>query len=203
MAKYTHEKLAAMEAADEWKGAGTYFCTTPDDFDLGGEHCETVEELALYLLPQFEKYGDDVYASLLQLDEEPPTPKALPSIRTGIYAYITRGQCNAIYKAFKQGQLTPPKDCRGKVKRPGFVYRYEGETTGHYPHMVANTARRVEENNRAFLLNCQVAAIKTVAACIFEGRLEEAQMVLDGQHEGFNWDWLPSGVEPAKMWRVV
>ena len=111
----------------------------------------------------------------------------------GSYDYVTRKQCNVIFKAFKRGQLTPPKDCRGKVKREGFVYRYEGVSRrcGFY----------LDKDED--LLNCQLEAVREVCSAICNGELDKAQAILDGEDETFNWNYLPPDVEPSKMWRVV
>lgn len=68
----------------------------------------------------------------------------------GSYDYFTRKQCNVLYKAFKRGELIPPKDCRGKVKRAGFVYRYENQRRycGFYL------------SKEQDLTNCQLAALR-------------------------------------------
>lgn len=111
----------------------------------------------------------------------------------GSYDYFTRKQCNLLFKAFKRGQLTPPKDCRGKVKRAGFVYRFEGQTRYCGWHLTP------EQN----LINCQLAALRETIGRLCSGDVEGAQKVLDGEDEGFNWGHLPNGVEPRKMWRAV
>ena len=107
------------------------------------------------------------------------------------YKYFTRKQCNVIYKAFKNGQLTPPKDCRGKVKREGFVYNYEGASFRH--------GFNLSKENKLF--NGQILTLETVVGLICKGEYEEAQLVLDGKL--YFRDHFPEWVEPEKMWKVV
>ena len=109
------------------------------------------------------------------------------------YDYFTRKQCNVLFKAFKRGELTPPRDCRGKVKREGFVYRYENQSRYCGLHVTPD-----EE-----LVNCQLAALREAVSRLCKGDREGAQRVLDGKDEGFNWQNLPNGVVPEKMWRAV
>ena len=109
------------------------------------------------------------------------------------YDYFTRKQCNLLYKVFKRGQLTPPKDCRGKVKHPGFVYNFENRS--RYCGFYVST----EED----LFNCQLAALRETIRYICEGDLEKAQKVLNAEDEVFLYNYLPHGVEPKKMWKVV
>lgn len=111
----------------------------------------------------------------------------------GGYSYFTRKQCNVIFKAFKRGVLKPPRDCRGRVKREGFVYGFEGRGFRHGFHL-----DRDEE-----LLNTQIAALNKVCSLVCEGEHAKAQAILDGVDEQFNHDWLPVGVAPEKMWRSV
>lgn len=110
----------------------------------------------------------------------------------GSYDYFTRKQCNVLFKAFKNGELVPPKDCRGKVKREGFVYRYEGQR---------RYCGKLDADQQ--LVNCQLAALRKAISKLCDGDKDGAQAVLDGKDEGFNWAWLPNGVEPSKMWRAV
>lgn len=111
----------------------------------------------------------------------------------GSYDYFTRKQCNLLFKAFKRGELVPPKDCRGKVKREGFVYRFEGQSRycGFY----------LDKDQE--LVNCQLAALREAISKLCGGDREGAQRILDGEDECFNWNYLPQGVEPKKMWRAV
>ena len=104
------------------------------------------------------------------------------------YDYFTRKQCNLLYKVFKRGQLIPPKDCRGKVKHPGFVYRYEGcsRYCGFY-------LSKEEE-----LFNCQLAALREVIRHYCEGDFIGAQAILDCEDSSFLWNYLPEGAEPKK-----
>lgn len=111
----------------------------------------------------------------------------------GSYDYFTRKQCNLLFKAFKRGELVPPRDCRGKVKREGFVYRFEGQSRYCGFHLTADE----------MLVNCQLAALREAIGKLLNGDKEGAQAVLDGRDEKFNWAWLPQGVEPKKMWRAV
>lgn len=109
------------------------------------------------------------------------------------YDYFTRKQCNLLYKVFKSGQLEPPKDCRGKVKHPGFVYRYENcsRYCGFY-------LSKEEE-----LLNCQLEALREVISCVCENNFERAQSILNCEDEFIRFNYLPQGVEPRKFWRSV
>lgn len=109
------------------------------------------------------------------------------------YDYITRKQCNVIYKAFKQGKLTPPKDGRGRVKRPGFVYDYEYARfrCGFYP----------SDDDQIY--NFQVAAIREIVGLIIKGDYAKAQDVLDVRDEDFNRGWMPSSTDKRKMWKLV
>lgn len=111
----------------------------------------------------------------------------------GSYDYFTRKQCNVLFKAFKRGEITPPRDCRGKVKRYGFVYRFEGQSRycGFYL------------DNDQKLVNCQLAALREAVSRICSGDFEGAQSVLDGADDDFNFNHLPKGVKPQKMWRSV
>lgn len=109
------------------------------------------------------------------------------------YSYFTRKQCNIIYRAFKEGKLTPPNDARGKQKRMGFVYDYEGEHTRHGFYMS-------EEDE---LFNCQYVALSTVVGLIVSKDYEKAQALLDGEDEAFNRNYMPSGMSPKKMWKRV
>ena len=109
------------------------------------------------------------------------------------YDYFTRKQCNVLFKAFKRGQLVPPKDCRGKVKRAGFVYRYENQYRycGFY-------LTKDEE-----LVNSQLAVLREAVSRLCSGDAAGAQKVLDVEDEGFNYDYLPSWCEPKKFWKQV
>ena len=109
------------------------------------------------------------------------------------YDYFTRKQCNLLYKAFKRGQLVPPKDCRGKIKHPGFVYRYEGcsRYCGFYLS---------EEEN---LFNCQLAALREVIRLVCENKIDAAQAILNCEDSNFLWNYLPQGFNPKKMWKVI
>lgn len=109
------------------------------------------------------------------------------------YDYFTRKQCNAIYSAFKSGKLTPPKDCRGKVKKPSFIYRYENAS--RFMGMSLTKDER--------LFNCQLAALGEVIRLIFTDEFAKAQSILDCSEPNFIWKLLPEGVEPKKMWKVV
>lgn len=111
----------------------------------------------------------------------------------GSYYYFTRKQCNVVFKAFKRGQLVPPKDCRGKVKKPGFVYRYENQ------HRYCGFYLTKDEE----LANCQLAAVREVCSLVCNGEYDKAQRILNGEDESFNWNHLPQGVEPSKMWRTI
>lgn len=111
----------------------------------------------------------------------------------GSYDYFTRKQCNVLYKAFMRGELVPPRDCRGKVKRPGFVYRYENQSRYCGFHL------GIDEQ----LANCQLAALREAVSRLCKGDREGAQRILDAEDEGFNWGYLPQGVEPRKMWKAV
>ncbi len=109
------------------------------------------------------------------------------------YDYFTRKQCNLLYKLFKQGKLVPPKDGRGKVKHPGFVYRYEG--CSRY------CGFNVSINEQLF--NCQIAALREVISCVFKDEFEEAQSILAGTNNLFNYNWLPDSIPAKKMWKQV
>lgn len=109
------------------------------------------------------------------------------------YDYFTRKQCNLLFKAFKRGELVPPKDCRGKVKRDGFVYRFENQSRYCGLRLGADE----------LLINCQLAALREAVSKLCSGDAEGAQRILDGKDEGFNWNYLPEGVKPSKMWRAV
>ena len=109
------------------------------------------------------------------------------------YSYFTRKQCNVLYGAFKRGELVPPKDCLGKVKKPSFVYRYEHQ---HYLH-----GMRLSKDE--ILVNSQLAALEETIKRFRNGDVEGAQRVLNVEDEEFVWGWLPEGVEPQKFWRSV
>lgn len=109
------------------------------------------------------------------------------------YSYFTRKQCNIIYRAFKEGKLTPPNDARGKQKRMGFVYDYEGERIRHGFYM----------SDDDMLFNCQYAALSAVVGLIISKDYGEAQAILNGEDADFNLNWLPSGMSPKKMWKRV
>lgn len=108
------------------------------------------------------------------------------------YQTFTHKQCGIIYRWFMGGQLVPPKDGSGRAKRPGFVYDYEGAAFRH---------GSLDGDDE--LHNCQLAALGVVIRNGLAGRYAEAQAVLDGADEAFNHDWLPTGVEPQKMWKHV
>lgn len=110
----------------------------------------------------------------------------------GSWNTFTRKQCNVLYKAFKRGELTPPKDCRGKVKKPGFVYNYED---AHWRHGMYLTR---EED----LFNGQLGILQLVVGLVIAGDYEQAQSWLDGTHDDI-YSWMPEWVEPSKMWKVV
>ena len=109
------------------------------------------------------------------------------------YSYFTRKQCNIIYRAFKEGKLTSPKDARGKQKRPGFVYDFEGEGFRHSMFLELDDA----------LFNCQYVALSAVVGLIISKDYEKAQAILNGEDADFNLSWLPSGMSPKKMWKRV
>lgn len=109
------------------------------------------------------------------------------------YDYFTRKQCNLLYKTFMRGQLVPPKDCRGKVKRPGFVYRYEN--CSRYLGMYISPEQE--------LFNCQMGVLREVISCICKGDLERAQALLNCEDEWMLFNYLPEGVEPKKFWKSV
>ena len=108
------------------------------------------------------------------------------------YSYFTRKQCNVLFKAFKRGDLTPPKDCRGKVKRPGFVYDYEG--CGIYRGWY------LDMDQRQF--NGQLMTLMHIVGLVIDGELEKAQAFLDGTTKDMYW-FFPDEIEPKKMWKVV
>lgn len=109
------------------------------------------------------------------------------------YSYFTRKQCNIIYRAFKEGKIAPPKDARGKQKRMGFVYDFEGEGFRY--------GMFLDEDNCLF--NCQYMALYTVVGLIISKDYEKAQAILDGEDADFNKSWLPVSIEPKKMWKRV
>lgn len=111
------------------------------------------------------------------------------------YTYFTRKQCNVLFKAFKRGELTPPRDCRGKVKREGFVYRYEG--CGYIRGMY----RSADE----LLFNGQLLTLIDCVGLVIDGKLDEAQALLDGEVIDSHGDirHFPEGTDPRKMWKVV
>ena len=109
------------------------------------------------------------------------------------YSCITRKQCNVIYRAFKLGQLVPPKDCRGKVKSPGFIYRYECRS--YYEGF------RLHDDEK--LLNAQLNAISEIVGLIISGKFEEAQKLFNCEDELFNSKYIPEGVSPKKFWKAV
>lgn len=109
------------------------------------------------------------------------------------YRYFTRKQCNIIYRAFKEGKLVPPNDARGKQKRMGFVYDFEGERFRHGFYM------REED----VLFNCQYMALSTVVGLVISKDYEKAQAILDGTDANFNLHYLPAGMSPKKMWKRV
>lgn len=109
------------------------------------------------------------------------------------YSYFTRKQCNIIYRAFKEGKLTPPKDARGKQKRPGFVYDFEGKGLRYGMFLELDDV----------LFNCQYAALDKVVGLIISKDYEKAQAILDGKDESFNDNYLPVSVETKKMWKRV
>ncbi len=111
----------------------------------------------------------------------------------GSYKYFTRKQCNLLYKCFKRGQLTPPKDCRGKIKSPGFVYRYENQS------MFCGFHLSIEEK----LINSQIGILEEVISCICANDFDRAQAILNCEDEAALHDWLPEGVDPKKFWKVV
>lgn len=111
----------------------------------------------------------------------------------GSYDYFTRKQCNVLFKAFKRGELIPPRDCKGRVKREGFVYRFEGQS--RYCGFYLDSDQE--------LVNCQLAALREAVSRICHGDLEGAQKVLDGADDDFNSHHLPESVKPQKMWRSV
>lgn len=109
------------------------------------------------------------------------------------YSFFTRKQCNIIYRSFKEGSIIPPCDARGKMKRCGFVYDYEGCATRHGMFLSVDD----------MLFNCQYMALSTVVGLIISKEYDKAQSILDGKDEDFNLCWLPEGVEPKKMWKRV
>lgn len=111
------------------------------------------------------------------------------------YTYFTRKQCNVLFKAFKRGQLTPPRDCRGKVKRPGFVYDYEG----------CCFRRGMNHDKDRELFNGQLLTLMECVGLVIDGKLEEAQAMLNGEVSDSYDDirHFPSWVEREKMWKVV
>jgi hypothetical protein len=111
------------------------------------------------------------------------------------YNHFTRKQCNVLFKAFKSGDLTPPKDCRGKVKRPGFVYGYEGRGIWHGMYL----------DKDEHLFNGQLLTLMDCVGLVIEGNLEKAQAMLDGE-VGDSSDKIrhfPDWVEKKKMWKAV
>ena len=111
------------------------------------------------------------------------------------YTYSTRNQCNELFKAFKNGELTPPKDCRGKVKRPGFVYDYEGR----------GLWRGMYLDKEQHLFNGQLLTLMDCVGLVIDGKLEEAQAMLNGEVRDSYDDikHFPDWVEREKMWKVV
>ena len=105
--------------------------------------------------------------------------------------YFTRKQCNILYKAFKNNELTPPKDYRGKVKSPGFVYSYEGR---HYYCGMRLTADEM-------LSNFQLSALNAVIKRYLNGDIEEAQAIFDLHMPAFLIDKIPEGVSLNKLWK--
>ena len=94
---------------------------------------------------------------------------------------------------WRSGELTPPKDCRGKVKRPGFVYRYENQ------HRYCGFHVTKEED----LINCQLAALREAVSRLCSGDAEGAQRVLDGADFDLDNAVLDSYIGNVFLFRAV
>lgn len=110
---------------------------------------------------------------------------------------ITRKQVNVIFKAFRNGQLVPPKGANGQRLTDGFVYRFE-EVAWRY-----GATNNYHLSDESVLLNAQLAAIEEVVGCIVRGELEQAQRILDAKDECFLLAWLPDDFDPRKFWKRV
>lgn len=108
-------------------------------------------------------------------------------------SYFTRKQCNILYKAFKNNELIPPKDCRGKVKSPGFVYSYEGR------HCYCGMQLTKDE----MLSNFQLSALAAVIRRYLDGNIEQAQAIFDLHMPAFLMDKIPEGVALNQLWKSV
>ena len=107
------------------------------------------------------------------------------------YQTITRKQCNVLYGAVKRGELNPPRDCRGKEKKPSFVYRFQDAAP--YEGMFLK--------DEEVLYNVQWQAINSCVDRFLSGNVEGAQMLLDAEDADFIAARLPKCFDARKFWK--